>query len=1088
MHACAFHFSQDGARGEKVGKKRKSGAGGLPSFLSAGVGDDDDDLPEGWKNNVKKKRREPSAEAPGVGTARSGQGRKGSAGVGSKYIELLKAKDLRVGMKLVGCIVDIVRRDRSGAAAAGSGALGEGIVVSLPYGLRGFVPMHELSDEFAIKEDAKGKDAKQSFVVDDGDDLRYEDDSSDGEDDEEHHADHAGHALDVFRLDQIVGCVILANNTKASDVKDSKSKIVLSLKLSRLQSGMKFDTIRVGTSLRCAVSSVEDHGYLVSTGIPNVNGFVKFEECEGDGGRGQAGERAPLGRGSILDVVVSSTHKKSRTLGLISKKEKTISNVLSDTAGISFNVLQPGWLVTCKVTEVAIDGLIVRFLQYFSATIDHYHLSLPLPPTNSMGELYNVGEKLRARVLFVDAGDGVGAGRIGLSLQRHLLLMDVSGAPSPSIQGAGGPNRGHLFNKIAYGEVVHNATVVRCDPKIGLLLEVPTATTDEARADEDDDSEAEGNAAAFVHISNLSDSRIDKVEKAFKPGQQIPLRVIGHRPMDGLNVATARKSILSLPFLSDRDARVGTLVEGCSVLSVHEWGLLVLIGGGLGSEGGSSGGIKAMVPATHITDSGSRKALKKIKIGTKMQCRVLQVDSGKTATNNPLSSKRKIVLTHKRSLVHNEELPLLLDYGAAAPGDVYHGFVSSIKGYGMLVRFFGKVLGLVHKSELSVVADGDTEEAVIEKLSAVYSVGQIIRVVVRSVTSANSKRKKRMLLGLLDGNNRSENASYSDVLKSDLPGVGSIIEEAKVVALLDGGTDEKAGTTQSGSKRAVVEFALGGKSSSTITGIIDMCQLSDAEDLTEPEFNCLEIGDNLGPLVVLRHHYSRSKSTPAADADNSEDHKYEFLNGWSCHLSCKGAIIDACRRGIGGGFGSVPASVASMSPGDIIAGYVASISTYGLHIRCLDATTGLAHRTQIFTTESITDRDDDQSRQSKIMASYKKGQTIFAKVIKVEKDQQDQARGKFSLTLKNVVQHEGSDVEKDEDSPGMSAMKRKYLESRVLKMDKILSSLGAQKARIGTCCECTVSSPLTGIAKTAFECSVTQTHTHTHKQTNLTFE
>ena len=75
--------------------------------------------------------------------------------------------------------------------------------------------------------------------------------------------------------------MILANNTKASDVKDSKSKIVLSLKLSRLQSGMKFDTIRVGTSLRCAVSSVEDHGYLVSTGIPNVNGFVKFEECEG---------------------------------------------------------------------------------------------------------------------------------------------------------------------------------------------------------------------------------------------------------------------------------------------------------------------------------------------------------------------------------------------------------------------------------------------------------------------------------------------------------------------------------------------------------------------------------------------------------------------------------------------------------------------------------------------------------------------------------------------------------------------------------------------------------------------------------------
>ena len=63
-------------------------------------------------------------------------------------------------------------------------------------------------------------------------------------------------------------------------------------------------------------------------------------------------------------------------------------------------------------------------------------------------------------------------------------------------------------------------------------------------------------------------------------------------------------------------------VPHCHVLSVKEWGVVVIIGSGTGTQvdgNARTKGMKAMIPATHLLDSGSRKSLKRIKIGSKLQ-------------------------------------------------------------------------------------------------------------------------------------------------------------------------------------------------------------------------------------------------------------------------------------------------------------------------------------------------------------------------------------------------------------------------------------------------------------------------------------
>lgn len=72
--------------------------------------------------------------------------------------------------------------------------------------------------------------------------------------------------------------------------------------------------------------------------------------------------------------------------------------------------------------------------------------------------------------------------------------------------------------------LVQGAIVLRVDPNVGTLLDLG------------------GHGRGYAHISDVSEERIDKLEKVLKPGQKEAARVTGIRPLDGLAILSLKPS------------------------------------------------------------------------------------------------------------------------------------------------------------------------------------------------------------------------------------------------------------------------------------------------------------------------------------------------------------------------------------------------------------------------------------------------------------------------------------------------------------------------------------------------------------------
>ena len=69
-----------------------------------------------------------------------------------------------------------------------------------------------------------------------------------------------------------------------------------------------------------------------------------------------------------------------------------------------------------------------------------------------------------------------------------------------------------------------DAIIRRVDASLGVLLDLP------------------GHGCGYAHISAVADERVDKLDKAMRPGQREAARVIGARLMDGLAVLSLKPS------------------------------------------------------------------------------------------------------------------------------------------------------------------------------------------------------------------------------------------------------------------------------------------------------------------------------------------------------------------------------------------------------------------------------------------------------------------------------------------------------------------------------------------------------------------
>ncbi|XWS56135.1 hypothetical protein CRYUN_Cryun09bG0060500 [Craigia yunnanensis] len=462
----------------------------------------------------------------------------------------------------------------------------------------------------------------------------------------------------IFYTGQLVSCIVLQLDDDKKET--GKRKIWLSLCLSLLHKGFTLDAVQEGMVLTGYVKSIEDHGYILHFGLSSFMGFLRKD--------GQAESRGiEVRTGQFLQGVIRRIDKTRKVVHLSSDPETVSKCVTKDLKGISIDLLIPGMLVNASVRSILENGIMLSFLTYFTGTVDMFHLQNKFPNKNWKDD-YNQNKKVNARILFIDPSTRA----VGLTLNPHL----VHNKAPPS--------------HVNIGDIYDQSKVVRVDRGFGLLLDIPSKPV---------------STPAYVNVSDVAEEEVRKLEKKYKEGSKVRVRILGFRRLEGLATGILKASAFEGPVFTHSDVKPGMVIRA-KVIALDSFGAIVQF----------PGGVKALCPVRHMSEFEIAKPGKKFKIGAELVFRVLGCKS------------KRITITYKKTLVKSK-LGIISSYADATEGLITHGWITKIEKHGCFVRFYNGVQGFAPRSELGLGPGYDP--------STMFHVGQVVKCRVTSSTPAS---------------------------------------------------------------------------------------------------------------------------------------------------------------------------------------------------------------------------------------------------------------------------------------------------------------------------------------------------------------
>lgn len=224
-----------------------------------------------------------------------------------KSVEVLRYKNLSVGMKLLGTVTDVRRKD---------------LIVSLPGGLRGFVPAAEAVDSTnsAASNGENGGKAAHNETSDSAKPQKKKKQQQ-----QQHSSSSSAPAATeawrkLFQVGQLVPCTVtkLEKRKASSKLKKDSKRVELSLQLSRLHKGFTVQSLHKGLPLFAYVNSVEDHGYGLKMGVDQVTGFLLHRDHV------EGGEGGKLLLGQLVHGIVADVNTKQRSF-ILQESGKTLA-------------------------------------------------------------------------------------------------------------------------------------------------------------------------------------------------------------------------------------------------------------------------------------------------------------------------------------------------------------------------------------------------------------------------------------------------------------------------------------------------------------------------------------------------------------------------------------------------------------------------------------------------------------------------------------------------------------------------------------------------------------------------------------------
>ncbi|KAJ3806453.1 hypothetical protein F5876DRAFT_80678 [Lentinula aff. lateritia] len=541
-------------------------------------------------------------------------------------IEHLNYKRMSVGMKIFGQIIAIQPL---------------ALIVSLPNQLLGHVPITNISSQLTT--------LLERMDVDEDEDAK----ESESEDEEKAESRSKVPELsDFFHNGQYVRATVstlhVPGSTDVTGLGRSRDETIrasrrveLSLTPERVNAGVQKSDLKAGYTLSTSVKSIEDHGYLLDLGIPDISGFLAFKDVEAE-------LPSKLQIGQLVDATISSISKNGRTCNVTVNFQAFVSSTLTEVNHVS-SVL-PGTLVQTLITAVHPTGINLQVLGFFDGTVDEFHL-----PRRMTEKSLKIGQKVQARVLYYLSS---APPKLALSLNEHVVRLT-----SRDVIPQGSDTHFPMQEIYPIGTLVNDVKVLRVEAERGLTVRL--------------DSGVDG----FVHISHISDEHLLSLSNSgpWKPGSLHRARVLGYYSFDGLLQLSLKPSVLARKHLQVTDVHVGEIIKGV-IKNLNDSGLFVSL----------SETVDGVVWPNHFADIRLKTPSKRFKIGATIKCRVLVVDP----------ERNRVSLTAKKSLIESD-LPRIAAFEHAEIGVVTLGVIFKVLPKALMIEFYNNVKAVIPIKEVS---------------------------------------------------------------------------------------------------------------------------------------------------------------------------------------------------------------------------------------------------------------------------------------------------------------------------------------------------------------------------------------------------
>ena len=207
------------------------------------------------------------------------------------------------------------------------------VVVSLPGGLTGVVPVEEISDTMhqlcSATSALRGSKAPPTQVP---------------------------AMQDLLSLMQPVRCYV--KEVQVSEATEgsgrAKKALVLSLRSSLVHRGLALKHLGPGFPLSCCIASKEDRGYVVSAGVSSCAFFLPFERMgqadgEADGGDNKGGPTLTIGQ--PVECLVHEVNPSARSVTLRTHAAALVKATVTSPT-LPFTALAPAMKLSVKVDGV----------------------------------------------------------------------------------------------------------------------------------------------------------------------------------------------------------------------------------------------------------------------------------------------------------------------------------------------------------------------------------------------------------------------------------------------------------------------------------------------------------------------------------------------------------------------------------------------------------------------------------------------------------------------------------------------------------------------------------------------------------------